>query len=178
MSKYQFKYAAGIFLISFRNNRPVILLGEDQYEAFSDFGGRCEFSDKSEEETASRECYEETCAIVDSYTNLKKLCSESITVMSETFYKRPYYMFLCFIPFNEMIPTHFERAKNLIRDTPNMMQFKEKNRLKWMYWDDVKNNRCVLRNMFKITIAKNAKIIDNTILKFALHSKNTKVFQS
>lgn len=155
-----------------KNNQIFLLLGEDQYQSYSDFGGRCENTDKTEAETAARECYEETAGVLNSYVNLKKICIEAVTVRSETFYKKPYYMFLAQVHFDEKIPLQFERAQALIADIPNMMHFKEKIRLKWVSWSDVRRNRIVLRNMFKATIQRNMTIIEEN-LKYALFHRNT-----
>jgi hypothetical protein len=172
MSKYQFKYASGMLIYAVKNNQVFLLLGEDQYQSYSDFGGRCELSDRNEAVTAARECYEETSGIVNSYANLKKICEESVTVRSETFYKKPYYMFLSQIQYDEKIPIQFERAQFLISNVSNMMQFKEKLRLKWIPWSDVRRNKILLRNMFKATLLKNMTIIEET-LKYALFHRNT-----
>lgn len=172
MYRYQFKYAAGVLFFAIKNNKIYTLLGEDQYGTYSDFGGRCESYDFNEAETAARECYEETCGVVDSYVNLKKKCQESVTVKSETFYKKPYYMFLTFISYDESLPIQFQRGKYIIDSLNDLASFKEKQRIKWILWEDVVKGNVTLRNMFKATLQRNSKSIEDA-LKIALFNKNT-----
>ena len=172
MYRNQFKYAAGMLIFARKGNKTFVLLGEDHYGTHSDFGGRCESTDMNEAETASRECYEETCGVLDSYANLKKKCFEAVTIRSETFYKRPYYTFICFVLLDESIPVYFERAKNIINHKKDLKSFNEKTRLRWILWSDVIKGNIPLRNMFKATIQNNKQNIEDT-LKVALFNRNT-----
>ena len=58
-------YAAGVLILAKHNGQIYTLLGKDQYETYSDFGGKCEYYDKNIPMfTAAREMYEETCGVV------------------------------------------------------------------------------------------------------------------
>ena len=178
--KQYFKYAAGMLLFSIHNNEVYVLLGKDQYGFFSDFGGRNEMHDQNEIDTASRECYEETCGTVESIDNLKLISEKSAMVTSETYYKRPYYMYISQITHDKNVPYAFNKIQNHLRKISNLKAFKEKASVEWIQWNSVKNEKIALRNMFKITLFKNLKDIElhmNNRLKNALYTLNRKVPQ-
>ena len=60
------RYSAGVLPYTFdQTGKCFFLLGKDNDNDWSDFGGRCEFKDKSEPlNTATREFYEETLGAV------------------------------------------------------------------------------------------------------------------
>ena len=60
------RYSAGVLPYTFdQHSNCLFLLGKDNENDWSDFGGRCEFKDFSDEKnTASREFYEETLGAV------------------------------------------------------------------------------------------------------------------
>ena len=62
------RYSAGVLPYTFdQNGKCFFLLGKDNENDWSDFGGRCEFRDHNDPlNTASREFYEETLGAVTS----------------------------------------------------------------------------------------------------------------
>ena len=68
-------YSAGILPYSVTSNGSVyFLLGKDYENKWSDFGGRCEASDKSDiSVTASREFWEETLGCIFDLSYSKKI---------------------------------------------------------------------------------------------------------
>tara|TARA_B100001094_G_C18150621_1_gene783483 strand:+ start:555 stop:1103 length:549 start_codon:yes stop_codon:yes gene_type:complete len=167
-NKKNFKYAAGMLLFGLNNNNLMVLLGEDSYGMLSDFGGRCEMFDASEVDTASRECYEETCGIIEDQFTMKEICKNSEYIKSRTFYKKPYYMFLSTINFDTNYPNLFYKATNFLKTSKNIdniQSFLEKQNLKWVFWNDVKTIKVPLRNMFKNTIINNLENIELFIKK-------------
>ena len=54
-------YAAGILLVSWNGNELCVLLGKDNYNTYSDYGGKSDYVDNGYPYlTASREMFEET----------------------------------------------------------------------------------------------------------------------
>jgi hypothetical protein len=52
-------YAAGILLLSWDGKELCVLLGKDNYNTYSDYGGKCDVVDKGlPYVTAAREMYE------------------------------------------------------------------------------------------------------------------------
>ena len=165
--KKPFRYAAGMLLFSIdKNNKLMVLLGEDSYGMLSDFGGRCEDSDISEIDTASRECYEETCGVIEDNITLKEICKRSILIKSLTFYKKPYYMFLASICFDKRYCDYFQNATNILKGLDNEIQMHsclEKKNIKWIEWSHIKTGKVPLRNMFKNTVFNNLGEIESHI---------------
>ena len=66
ISKNGIRYSAGVLPYTFdQNGKCFFLLGKDNDNDWSDFGGRCEFKDHGDEKnTATREFYEETLGAV------------------------------------------------------------------------------------------------------------------
>ena len=89
-------YAAGVlFYAKAIDQTPYFLLGKDYENKWSNFGGRCELSDKSDSEiTASREAWEESLGAVYDFETIKNILKNKNIkcVTSKTPSGRPYYM--------------------------------------------------------------------------------------
>tara|TARA_Y100001963_G_C6772939_1_gene445845 strand:+ start:154 stop:678 length:525 start_codon:yes stop_codon:yes gene_type:complete len=155
-------YAAGILFYSKTIDQTIyFLLGKDFENRWSNFGGRCELSDKHDSEiTAAREAWEETLGAVYDYENLKILiknkCIKCIT--SRTPSGNPYYMFVVKIPFTTAYRDRFTSTKKFISSIQVDKKFLEMNDIKWVSIDTIKysiNNRksfIKLRNVFEQTL--------------------------
>jgi hypothetical protein len=101
INKNSIRYSAGVLPYTFdQSGKLFFLLGKDNDDDWSDFGGRCEFKDKNDPiNTASREFYEETLGAV---LNIQE-CTDKITdkkkIISKTLNGSPYYMYFIYIDY-------------------------------------------------------------------------------
>ena len=156
-------YAAGILFYSKTiDQTPYFLLGKDFENRWSNFGGRCELSDKRDSEvTAAREAWEETLGAVYDYDSLKTLiknkCVKCIT--SRTPSGHPYYMFVVKIPFTTAYRDRFVSTKKFISNIHVDRKFLEMNDIKWVSIDTIKysieNKKAFikLRTVFEQTLS-------------------------
>ena len=160
------KYSAGILPYTFdQNGKCLFLLGKDLEGDWSDFGGRCEFVDKSEPtNTASREFYEETLGAVMTIPEvLEKITNPSISkIISKTLNGSNYYMYLLFVDcinYSEF----FNKTLNFVKFNEtkrNIQKIIEKVSIRWVTMDTLIN--CIenkqttpipLRGIFHKTIS-------------------------
>ena len=165
-----YKYAAGILIYTFINQKSYILLGEDQYGMLSDFGGKNEKYDNCVSDTAVRECHEETCGCIGSVSFLNFKCINSSYIISKTYYKKPYYMYICYIRYDQNITNQFKIARKFLYNKNAEIKYLEKISLKWVLLEDMFENQDYMRNMFKDTINNNK----NIILEIASYNENKK----
>jgi hypothetical protein len=140
----RFRYSAGILPYTFdQTGKLLFLLGKDNDGDWSDFGGRCEFKDRSDEKnTATREFYEETLgAVMNIQECLEKINSPNqIKIISKTLNGSPYYMFLVYVDFlnysdsfnktlNYLKYTHSHEHRNIV----------EKVSIRWVTIDTLMN---------------------------------------
>lgn len=158
------RYSAGVLPYTFdQQGKCLFMLGKDIDGDWSDFGGRCEFSDKNEPlNTASREFFEETLgAIMSIQECFDKIKSTSIVkIVSKTLNGSPYYMYLLPIDYTNYSDT-FNKMSNFIKysfpyDKKN--KFLEKIAIRWVSMDTlincIENNETILslRGVFFKTI--------------------------
>lgn len=156
-------YAAGILFYSKTiDQTPYFLLGKDFENRWSNFGGRCELSDKHDSEvTASREAWEETLGAVYDYDNLRTLIKNKSAkcITSRTPSGNPYYMFIVKIPFSTAYRDRFTSTKKFISNISVDKKFLEMNDIKWVSIDTIKysleNKKSFikLRTVFEQTLA-------------------------
>ena len=96
-------YGAGILPYQTGENGKIyLLLGKDNENNWSDFGGKCELQDNNNiKETASREFFEESLnSIIDINTTREMLNYETNykLITSKTLSGNPYYMFILRLP--------------------------------------------------------------------------------
>ena len=157
-------YAAGILFYSKTIDQTTyFLLGKDFENRWSNFGGRCELSDKHDSEvTATREAWEETLGAVYDYDNLKTLIKNKCIkcIISRTPSGHPYYMFVVKIPFTTAYRDRFTYTKKFISNVPVDKKFLEINDIKWVSIDTIKysivNKKSFikLRSVFEQTLTK------------------------
>ena len=155
-------YAAGVLFYSNSiDGTPYFLLGKDFENRWSNFGGRCELSDKFDSEiTAAREAWEETLGAVYDYETLKNnIKNKSIKcITSRTPSGNPYYMFILKIPFSNAYRDRFSFTKKFISNISIDKKFLEINDIKWVSIDTIKysieNKKSFikLRSVFEQTI--------------------------
>lgn len=135
-------YAAGILFYSKSiDQTPYFLLGKDFENRWSNFGGRCELSDKYDSEvTAAREAWEETLGAVYDYDNLKSLIKNKTVkcITSRTPSGHPYYMFVVKIPFTTSYRDRFTSTKKFISNIQVDKKFLEINDIKWVSLNTIK----------------------------------------
>jgi len=153
-------YASGILFYSKSlDQTPYFLLGKDYENKWSNFGGRCELSDKSDYEvTAAREAWEETLGAVYDYSDMKSVVKSKGNkhLVFKTPSGHPYYMFVIKIPFNNNYREKFLCTKKFISNVDIDKKFLEINDIKWVSIDTIKysissNKKSIikLRNVFE-----------------------------
>lgn len=167
-------YGAGIlFYTKSIEQTPYFFLGKDWDNKWSNFGGACEATDKSDPEiTAARESWEETLGCIEDYDLIKntltKCNSQCIKCKTPSGY--PYYMYLVKVPFNTNYRHRFLSTKKFISKIHIDKKFLEISDVKWVSYETIKNSigskqpLIKLRNIFEQTLADNQEIIDNIIL--------------
>lgn len=173
-------YCAGILPYQVNENGEVyMLLGQDEHNCWSDFGGKSELADNNDaKQTASREFYEETLnSVIDKQTIDMMLQDEKKFkfLQARTVRGLPYYMFVLRIPMlNEARDRFLSTRKflSIARRHNNMYhlfdvkdsdwKFFEKKDIKWisldtilMCLDDSNNTGWQLRDIFKTTLKSN-----------------------
>lgn len=138
-------YAAGVLFYSKSlDNTPYFLLGKDRDNKWSNFGGRCELTDKSDFEiTAAREAWEETLGCVYDYTEMKHIIKNrgNKHFLSKTPSGYPYYMYIIKIPFNTNYREKFSCTKKFLNNIHDIdYKFQEINDIKWVSIDTIKSS--------------------------------------
>ena len=166
INKNSTRYSAGILPYTFdQTGKCIFLLGKDNDNDWSDFGGRCEFKDRCEPiNTAMREFYEETLgAVLNIQECTDKLTSESaVKIISKTLNGSPYYMYLMYIDYSNYSDT-FNKTANFLRyqfDKQEMNKLIEKNTIRWVSMDTLlvciennqRNSPISLRGVFYTTL--------------------------
>jgi hypothetical protein len=160
-------YASGILFYSKTlDNTPFFLLGKDYENKWSNFGGRCEISDKCDAElTAAREAWEETLGSIYDYDTLKvtlKANKGIKYISSKTPSGRPYYMYLLKIPYSNVYRDRFMSTKKFLANIKTDNKFLEMTDIKWVSLDTINystnNNKksiIKLRYVFEQTMKAN-----------------------
>ena len=153
-------YAAGVLLYSKRNGEILFLLGKDDHQKWSDFGGKDEIEDRKQPyRTASRECYEETNGIIHNLFSLRERIETSADyVVGRSYMNKPYYMYLVQIPFSHNIPNDYSIILSCFK---NLEHFRtEKKRLRWFKFSDVLADKAgCIRCVFLDTLNRNISSI-------------------
>jgi len=90
---------AGILPYSIDQEQYLFLLGKDaEREKWTDFGGGRK-NDETPEQTAARECEEETIKVLGSADTISKSLEESTTYLIKSEAEKPYYQYLIKIDF-------------------------------------------------------------------------------
>ena len=155
------RYSAGILPYSFdQNGKLVFLLGKDNDNEWSDFGGRCEFKDQNNHKnTAAREFYEETLGAVLSIQECNDKMNDKI-IESKTLNGSPYYMYLVYIDLLNYSDT-FNKTSNFLKyqfDSRSLTKIIEKVSIRWVSIDTIlnsienRNQFIELRGVFHKTI--------------------------
>jgi hypothetical protein len=162
-------YSAGVLPYSVKSNGSIyFLLGKDYDNKWSDFGGRCEASDKSDiSVTASREFWEETLGCIYDLSYIKKIVKKCDNVESKTYMGYPYYMYLVKIPYKEEYKSYFKCTRNFINATNIDRKYKEKIDIRWFSIDALSNHRgfFTIKSAFNNTFSENKHNIIEIINK-------------
>ena len=159
------RYSAGVLPYTFdQNGKCFFLLGKDNENDWSDFGGRCEFKDRSEPlNTATREFFEETLGSVMSIQEcIDKLSTNPVKIISQTLNGSPYYMYLVYIDLLNYSDI-FNKTANFLRyqfDKQEVSKLIEKTTIRWVSMDTMlicieneqKNSPINLRGVFYKTM--------------------------
>ena len=140
------RYSAGILPYTFdQDAKCYFLLGKDNENDWSDFGGRCEFRDKSEPlNTATREFYEETLgAVLTVQECISKINVNPIKIVSKTLNGSPYYMYLIYVDYQNYAES-FNKTSNFLKyhynnDKRVLCKVIEKNLIRWVSMDTILN---------------------------------------
>lgn len=173
-------YCAGILPYQVNEHGEVyMLLGQDEHNCWSDFGGKSELADNNDaKQTASREFYEETLnSVIDKQTIDMMLQDEKKFkfLQARTVRGLPYYMFVLRIPMLNEARDRFLNTRKFLsiarrhNDMYHLFDVKdsdwkffEKKDIKWisldtilMCLDDSNNTGWQLRDIFKTTLKNN-----------------------
>jgi len=165
INKTSTRYSAGILPYTFDlNGKCLFLLGKDNDNDWSDFGGRCEFKDRGGPlNTATREFYEETLgSVLNIQECTDKLTQNPIKIISKTLNGSPYYMYLMYIEYSNYSDT-FNKINQFLRyqfDKPEINKIIEKNTIRWVSMDTLliciennqRNSPISLRGVFYTTM--------------------------
>jgi hypothetical protein len=137
------KYSAGILPYTFDiHGKCLFLLGKDSNGDWSDFGGRCEFKDRSDEKnTATREFYEETLgAVINIQECMNKITVNPNKVISKTLNGSPYYMYLVYIDHQNYSDTFLKFASFIrYQFDKSIQKVIEKVAIQWVSLDTLLN---------------------------------------
>lgn len=168
-------YAAGCLFVTWHDNQIFTLLGKDNYNAFSDFGGKSELIDNNNPMiTAARETYEETLGLIMSKNELLQHINSSRCITSQSYTNKPYYMYVVWLKYSDLFSNDFNTIYNYICSVPNINHsFKEKKSISWFKLHDIFNTKPKynLRNVFFNTIQRHQK----HILEIALELKGRNI---
>lgn len=136
-------YSAGIlpYKVS-EDNKVYLLLGKDNQDTWSDFGGRSEIKDQNNIlETAAREFFEESLnSVIDLQTTRKMLLNENNyeLVKSRTLNGSPYYMFILRLPMRpEIVREKFKSTYEMMKYVDAEHKWLEKNDIMWVSLDTI-----------------------------------------
>jgi len=139
------RYSAGVLPYTFdQTGKCLFLLGKDNDNDWSDFGGRCEFKDHNDPlNTASREFYEETLgAVLNIQECLDKINTKPFKIISKTLNGSPYYMYLIYIDYTNYSDT-FNKISQFLKyqysADKNMYKIIEKTSIRWVSMDTILN---------------------------------------
>ena len=168
-------YAAGVLLLSWNGSELCVLLGKDNYNSYSDYGGKCDILDNGLPYiTASREMYEETLGIFYDVQEISSMIFNTPYISSKGFTNKPYYMYFMWIDYNPNIGIKYNTVYNYVCSIPGINhQFKEKKMLSWFKMNDLLYNKSSmqLRNVFHKTLQNHKQ----RILEIALELKGRNV---
>ena len=144
INKNGIRYSAGILPYSFdQNGKLFFLLGKDNDNDWSDFGGRCEFKDRNDPiNTATREFYEESLGAILNIQETTAIINDNTKIISKTLNGSPYYMYPIYIDFlnyNEI----FLKMMSFLRyqfDNSTTSRLIEKIAIRWVSVDTLLNN--------------------------------------
>lgn len=168
-------YGAGILFYSKSIDKSVyFFLGKDNDNKWSNFGGRCELSDKQDHEvTAARETWEESLGCIEDYdfikNTIRKTCSNTNVLYCKTPSGYPYYLYLVKLPYNTSYRYKFHSTKKFISRVNLDKKFEEISDVKWVSYDTLKysiGSRSPfirLRGVFEQTLKEKRREIDNII---------------
>jgi len=165
INKSGIRYSAGILPYTFdQTGKCLFLLGKDNDNDWSDFGGRCEYRDHNDPlNTASREFYEETLGSVINITEcISKISVNPVKILSKTLNGSPYHMYLMYIEHSNYSESFNKTAQFLMYqfDKKEMSRLIEKNTIRWVSMDTIlncienkeKNTPISLRGVFYTTL--------------------------
>lgn len=167
-------YSAGILPYSIYLGTIYFLLGRDNDNKWSDFGGRLEYKDKYEHEnTASREFFEETLGCIYDFDYCKKILKHKKCpkIVSKTGLGHPYYMYLLKLNYNEDYRQKFTSTKNFINYAIYNVdkKYTEKNDIRWVSLETIEysiqnKNMLIMRNVFANSFKHNKEFILKNII--------------
>lgn len=161
-------YSAGILPYTIdKNNKLLFLLGKDTNSFWSDFGGKCELDDRTIEDTACREFYEETLGSVMNIRSIRnhiRTLQGCYKIKSKTLNGSDYYMYVVKIPY-KYYQNVFKKMLEFVKYSKcNKRKYLEKVDIMWFSVETIEsiidNNKernimMPLRDVFYRTIVNN-----------------------
>jgi len=127
---------AGILPLAIHNDKLYFLFSREYGKKdWRDFGGKCE-NNETLEETAARECWEESSGFLGTQNNIAKLIK---TKLLAKIVKKTYTIFVVLIDYDKDLPQKFsEHFKKMYKNDKTKIcknGFYEKDKLKWISID-------------------------------------------
>ena len=162
-------YAAGVMLLGWNGSEICVILGKDQYNAYSDYGGKADIQDGGLPSlTAARDMYEETLGIFFTQFEIAHMIHNGPCIQSRSYTNKPYYMYILWIDYDTSYNVQFNTVFNYVSAIPGIShQFKEKKYITWFTLDEILNtkSKVPLRNVFFKTLQNNKRQIKNLALE-------------
>lgn len=161
-------YSAGILPFYKKNDSIYFLLGKDNDNRWSDFGGKVEAKDKFDKDiTAAREFWEESMGAIYDYDIIKKIIKyrKCPYIISKTISGHPYYMYLLKLDYSDNYRIRFISTKNFINKLNIDRKYTEKNDIRWISIENIENSKgfITLRSIFNTTFNEYKNDIINII---------------
>ena len=151
---------AGILPVSIMNNKLMFLFGEERKRpkesarGWADFGGG---SDKGEStiDTAAREGSEELTGFLGNQAKVAKLLKKPTVVITNKGVK--YTTYIVPINYSRDLVTHFNNQATFFKkyvpiNVLNKSVIYEKSCIKWYSIEDIKKNRSIFRDYYKVIV--------------------------
>lgn len=155
-------YAAGILPITWKDGKPLFLVGKDIRDGtWSDFGGKVERFDRNDYiATACREFYEETYGCVTGIREIRSRIRPETTILlkSSTQNGHPYYMLLVEIAYVPHLRNAFHKALNFIKSRNIHRLYIEKTDVSWVTPDMLLT--MPKRSVFANTVMRHREFFD------------------
>lgn len=159
-------YAAGILPITWHRDTALFLVGRDLRDnTFSDFGGKCEKTDKNDVlNTSVREFFEETLGMVLPAKALRQRMQSNncLCLRSRTQNGHPYFMYVVEVAYMPHLRNSFLKALNLLKYLNLHKLYVEKTDVRWVTWGTLMDE-VPKREVFATTLEHHRALLERVV---------------